>query len=143
MKRNVILFLLLFPSLLLGQNLFNQPENTVYDNLHTRWLISNKATGDIVQIDGQKFNNYPNPFTFSIEITFKIRKTSQNVLINKFDIRGRFINVLEAHSCDGNMLKTATWNGKCFTGSDVPPDQYIFSIDSEQNQTAGKTTLLR
>ncbi|MCP4631377.1 MAG: T9SS type A sorting domain-containing protein [candidate division Zixibacteria bacterium] len=34
-----------------AQNLLNNPESVVYDSLHNRYLVSNWATGDIVQID--------------------------------------------------------------------------------------------
>jgi len=46
---------LLTPNVIRAQNLLNQPESVVFDSLHNRYLVSNFANGDIVQID--EFDN--------------------------------------------------------------------------------------
>jgi len=54
-----ILFSLLFiPNLLLSQNLLNQPESVVFDSIYNRYLVSNWATGNIVEIDSNNVQSY-------------------------------------------------------------------------------------
>jgi len=51
LKEKIFLFMILISSVLLGQNLLNQPESVVYDSLYNRYLVSNWGSGDVVQID--------------------------------------------------------------------------------------------
>jgi len=48
---SIFTILLLFPALLSGQNLLNEPESVVYDSLYNRYLVSNWGDGNIIEID--------------------------------------------------------------------------------------------
>ncbi|MCF7814751.1 MAG: hypothetical protein K9N09_10860 [Candidatus Cloacimonetes bacterium] len=51
MRKWICIFLLVFPILIFAQNLLNQPESVEFNNHSNSWLVSNKATGEIVEID--------------------------------------------------------------------------------------------
>ena len=53
-----VFYFYIFHSLLSAQNLLNRPESVVYDSLFNRYLVSNWATGNIVQIDSSGVQSY-------------------------------------------------------------------------------------
>jgi PKD repeat protein len=58
MRPIISLFLLLISSGITAQNLLNEPESVVYDATHKRYLLSNWADGNIVQIDSNGVHSY-------------------------------------------------------------------------------------
>ena len=59
MHKVILYFIIMaLPRLVAGQNLLNQPESVEYDSLRNVYLVSNYATGEIVQIDQAGSQSY-------------------------------------------------------------------------------------
>lgn len=88
-----------------------QPDVTVIYAVRTDSLLNTSEYIGVEQISSNVpksfnlFNNYPNPFNSSTNITFQLTKRAF-ILIQIFDINGKLVDILESDYLNTGMYKT-------------------------------------
>jgi hypothetical protein len=89
------------------------------------------------------FQNYPNPFNSSTEIKYSLPqdKSSYQVTLKIYDIRGRLVNTLvDKNQAAGTY--SVSWDGKDINKNDVSSDIYFYSLEANEFKTTKKLLLI-
>lgn len=115
---NVIFKKALLPALVLmilssygnSQNLLDTPESIIYDSSHSRYLVSNYSTGDIVQIDSNGHQSYfvQNASAIQgLEIAGNVVYVGAGQMVRGFDLETGQM-VMDVHVNDVSNLNDVT-----------------------------------
>lgn len=86
-------------------------------------------------------SNYPNPFTHSTNIRFKVLETS-NVQISIYDYTGKMLKTLVNEEYQKGDYQTI-WDGKSATGNLLPSGIYIYQLINGNHVESHQMILLR
>ena len=93
-----------------SQNLLDTPESIIYDSSHSRYLVSNYSTGDIVQIDSNGHQSYfvQNANAIQgLEITGNVVYVGAGQMVRGFDLETGQM-VMDVHVNDVSNLNDVT-----------------------------------
>jgi hypothetical protein len=87
----------------------------------------NSFSGNITEF--KLGNNYPNPFNPSTTISYDIA-TAGDAVLSVYNMKGQEINVL-AQGYHAVNSYSVSWDGKDFSGTEMPAGMYIYKLVSE------------
>jgi len=88
------------------------------------------------------FSNYPNPFSYSTTINFKLTQNTNDVSLTIFNMLGQEIRCLKNISCYNGNYSTI-WNGKDNNNLPLPAGTYIYQLRVGNRSVSRKMNLVR
>jgi len=115
---------------------------TVYNFVRSVRTITTdiEETENIITPDIELYNNYPNPFNPSTEISFKAN-ISGNFKVIVYDITGSEVDTIFSGSVEEGRRQNVFWNGKDSNNSYVSSGVYFYEVKSGNYSVTGKMLL--
>jgi hypothetical protein len=110
---------------------YGQTFTTYFHDLTPEFTSIN--TSEIVTVD---LSNYPNPFTNTTTIQFKLPKNAKNPILSIYDIYGK---IIRQYSIANKNIQQ--WDGKNDFGNVVPGGIYLYQISYGNNYSSIKKLL--
>ena len=117
----------------LAENLTYTSETLLHHNSNggpvgdPRW-VDVTAINNIDKASDIEISNYPNPFSVSTTIKYRIEKTA-NVKLSVFNIMGKEVAVLVNEKMQEGSY-SVEWNGTTMSGSTVPSGIYFYNLQN-------------
>jgi|GEM_PF-6320910 len=77
-------------------------------------------------------HNFPNPFSATTTIRFRVQEASQ-VTLKIFDATGRLVNTLADQYVEAGVHER-TWDGRLVSGAGAPSGIYFYTLESQATQ---------
>jgi YVTN family beta-propeller protein len=94
--------------------------------------------------DGIQLSNFPNPFSTSTKISFRLhRRDTENAEIKIYNIKGQLVKEFKIQNSKFKINGEVVWDGKDESGKQVPNGVYFYKLSAGEEAVVKKMLLLR
>jgi len=113
----------------------------VIDSMWTEPPVSTRPTDWVTKPSLSLLPNFPNPFSSTTTIKFKI-ETSAKVTLEVFEVEGKRIFLDEISSLEG-QINEYIFRGKDQYGHNLPTGMYFYRINTDNTSASSKLSIIR